>query len=100
MVREGVGESVTAKRRMITLQACKEGRERGTEREVEECILVLVNSMSDDDKCVTDEDDTGLQSCIIPVKIINDWLLLIIITCISNVNIICSIITKSVRYLY
>ena len=67
---------------------------------MEECILVLVNSISDDDKCVTDEDGTVLQSRIISVKIINDWLLLIIITCISNVSISCSIITKSVRYLY
>ena len=100
MVREGVSESVTAKRRMKTLHTHKEGRERGTEREVEECILVLVNSISDDDKCVTDEDSIGLQSRIISVKIINDWLLLIIITCISNVSISCSIITKSVRYLY
>ena len=70
-LREVVGESVTAKRRMITLHTCKEGRERGTEREVEECILVLVNSIADDDKCVTDE-DIGLQFCIIPVKIINN----------------------------
>ena len=49
-----------------------QGREgRGTEREVEECILVLVNSISDDDKCVADEDSPGSQS-IIPVKIINN----------------------------
>ena len=33
VVREGVSDKVTAKRRMITLQACKEERERGTERE-------------------------------------------------------------------
>ena len=37
---------------------------------MEECILVLVNSISDD-KCVTDE-DTGSQSGIIPVKVINN----------------------------
>ena len=29
MVREGVSESVTAKRRMITLHTYKEGREEG-----------------------------------------------------------------------
>ena len=41
---------------------------------MEECILVLVNSISDDDKCVIDEES---QFCFIPVKIINDWQLLI-----------------------
>ena len=45
-----------------------QGREgRGTEGEVKECILVLVNSISDDDKCVIDE-GTGLHFCIIPVN--------------------------------
>ena len=76
MVREGASESVTAKRRMITLHTCKEGREEG-QREVEECILVLVNSISDDGKCVTDEDSTRSQFGIIPVKVINNLLLLI-----------------------
>ena len=73
MVREGVSESVTAKRRMKTYYIhTRKGGKRGTEREVEECILVLVNIISDDNKCVTDEDSTGSQFCIIPVKLINN----------------------------
>ena len=39
---------------------------------MEECILVLVNKISDDDKCVTDEESTGLQFCLISVKVINN----------------------------
>ena len=71
MVREGVSESVTAKRRMTTLQAYKGGK-KDRERRVEECILVLVNSISDDNKCVIDEDSAGSQFCIISVKMINN----------------------------
>ena len=101
-LREVVSESVTVKRRMITLHTYiytrKGGKER--QREVEECILVLVNSIPDDNKCVIDEDSTGSQFCTIPVNIINNYLLLNIITCIGNVSISCTIITKSVRHLY
>ena len=44
---------------------------------MEECILVIVNSIPDDDKCVIVEDITRLQP-IISVKIINNYLLYLI----------------------